>query len=208
MPARNAGIGILILSKSVLPQLAITRKYQNQVSYLQARIRGIRPERMRSEHMIGRVGFGVSLREWQNPMINTGGDYGQTPYPPALFVQDFGTWSQFRPVSPVEKCGAGCALKNRKVGEITRVNDPRCLHCGKRFDPKNRIQVFCKDGCRTYFHRLKRQALVPALAAAYGLGRDHALDVLEKSGITRVAAALQKLGYVYDGKRWEKPAHA
>jgi hypothetical protein len=141
-------------------------------------------------------------------MISTGGDYGQKLIQPALFGQDFGTWSQYRPVSRFENCGDRCGLKNRKVGEITRDNDRVCLHCGKRFHPKNRIQRYCKDGCRTYSHRLKRQALVPAMAVAYGMGENNALDVLEKSGVTRVAAALSKLGYVYDGKRWEKNADA
>jgi hypothetical protein len=83
-----------------------------------------------------------------------------------------------------------------------------CPHCGRSFKISVHNKRFCKPGCRTTFHKNRREALVPAMAAAYGMGRDHALDVLEKSGVTRVAAALAKLGYVYDGKRWEKNTDA
>lgn len=158
---------------------------------------------MRCGRVIENDGSGENCGDWQNAMISTGGDYDLKPVQPALFVQNFGTWSQYPPVAPLKKCDRACILKSRGAGEITTVDDPLCLHCGKRFDPKNRIQRYCKDGCRTYAHRLKRQALVPAMAAAYGMSGDNALDVLEKSGITRVAAALQKLGYRYDGKQWK-----
>ena len=135
-------------------------------------------------------------------MNSTGGDYDIKPVHPAPFSLNLGTWSQYPVIAPLKNSCSSCILKSRGVGEITTDNDRMCRHCGKHFRPKNRIQHFCKDGCRTYFHRKKREALVPAMLAAYGMGYDHALDVLEKSGITRVIQAINQMGYIYDGKAW------
>lgn len=123
-------------------------------------------------------------------------------YPPALSLQNFGTWSQYPSASVLKKSAAVCTGKDGGVGEITKDNDRVCCHCGKHFTPRNRIQQFCKNGCRTYYHRKKRAALVSVMMSAYGMGLEHALDVLEKSGISRVINAISSMGYSYDGEVW------
>ena len=127
----------------------------------------------------------------------------QKVYPPALLLQNLGTWSQLGSHSQHEKNCDGCILKSRAAGEMTADDSRFCPHCGKRFKPSVHNKRFCKPGCRTCYHKNRRNALVPAMNAAYGMGQDHALDVLEKSGVTRVILALGALGYVYDGKQWK-----
>lgn len=111
-----------------------------------------------------------------------------------------------------------CTLKCRQAAYRQRQPRPKrarpavereltvatCQHCGGSFFAATARARFCSTSCRSLYHRAMRAAIPDALAAAYGLPADKAVDLLDTLPLARVKARLTDCGWHYrhDQRAW------
>ena len=63
---------------------------------------------------------------------------------------------------------------------------------------------FCSTSCRSLYHRALKTAMPEALAAAFAMPMDRAVEVLETQPVGKLRKLLNDVGYVYyyPWRRW------
>lgn len=111
---------------------------------------------------------------------------------------------------PRRKTGRYCSDKCRQAAARARrrpasaparqpaLQAVTCPHCLLGYLRDNPLQVYCSARCRMACKRARRAAAVEALAAALGMPRSLAFDVVEQAGMTAITARLAGMGMQYN----------